>query len=498
MIPRRAAGAALAGALALALAGCGLLPSTSSVEAVDFDEPLAIPPLAESRIEDGVRVFDLAAEEGRTSFSGLPATATRGYDGGFLGPTLRAARGERIAVRVSNELTDETTVHWHGMHLPAAMDGGPHQPIAPGETWEASWTIDQPAATLWYHPHPHGETENQVHAGLAGLFLLDDEESLAAELPSEYGADDVPVVIQDRDLDVETGELRVDGLDGGGGEVGLLGGTIMTNGVVGAFHRVSSDRVRLRLLNGSTARVYDLGFADREVDLVATDGGLLPEPVRTGSVRLSPGERAEIVVGMRPGERAMLRSTPPDLGRIAAGFAAGENDGFDVLELRADDDLRSLPEPSWDAPERRPLDEAAASAHREFELEGRRINGREMDMTRIDETVSAGATEIWTVRNGEMSPHNFHVHDVQFEVLSIDGDPPPAELAGRKDTIYLEAFRAYRLIMRFDGEADPDAPYMYHCHLLQHEDEGLMGQFVVVEPGSSAVEGGPGEHDGHG
>lgn len=484
--------AALAAAL---MTGCGLAPSTSPVAEVAFDEPLAIPPLAESRLEDGVRVFELTAQEGETSFAGAEPTVTRGYQGSFLGPTLRAQRGEQVAFRITNQLAEETTVHWHGMHLPPEMDGGPHQTIAPGAVWEPSWLIDQPAATLWYHPHPHGETENQVYDGLAGLFLLDDENSLAADLPQHYGVDDVPVIVQDRDLDLTTGELRRDRLDGRGSEIGLLGNVVMTNGVVGAFHEVATERVRLRLLNGSTARTYAFGFGDRQVQLVASDGGLMPRPIQLDAVRLSPGERAEIVVEMEPGEQAMLRSFPPDLGDIAAGFAAGEKDEFDVLELRAADELEPSPEPSWTY-EDAGLDETDAVAERAFELNGRRINGAEMDMSRIDETVELGTTEVWTVRNGEMSPHNFHVHGVQFEVLSIDGERPPAELSGRKDTIYLEPFRDYRLIMRFDGYADTHVPYMYHCHLLQHEDDGMMGQFVVVEPGEDAGEI-SGHHEGH-
>ncbi|WP_293694436.1 multicopper oxidase domain-containing protein [uncultured Agrococcus sp.] len=478
---------AVAGAVAALLVGCGLAPSTSPVDSVEFETPLVIPPLAESTAQNGVRVFELTAQEGETAFTGGDTTATRGFNGSFLGPTVRAERGEVVAFRIANELSDETTVHWHGMHLPPDMDGGPHQPIAPGETWEPSWTIDQPAATLWYHPHPHGATEQQVYQGLAGLFLLDDEHSSAAALPQEYGVDDIPVIVQDRDVDLETGQVLHDRLGGDGTEVGLLGNIVMTNGVIGAYWDVTTDRVRLRLLNGSTARTYSFGFEDRSVTLVASDGGLMPEPVVLDEIRLSPGERAEIVVEMEPGERAMLRSFPPDLGNPAAGFAAGEKDEFDVLELRAADELQASDEPAWTYDDVG-LAEADATVEREFELNGRRINGAEMDMSRIDEVVEMGSTEIWSVRNGELNPHNFHVHDVQFEVLTIDGEAPPAELSGRKDTIYLEPHREYRLLMRFEDFANPDVPYMYHCHLLQHEDAGLMGQFVVVEPGEGLGE----------
>lgn len=231
--------------------------------------------------------------------------------------------------------------------------------------------------------------------------------------------------------------------------------------------------------------------------VVATGGGLLRAPVTTDRVRLSPGERAEIVVEMEPGTTARLRSFEPELGRVAVPFATGGNDSFDVLELRAADVL----EPS--GPVARELAEfglaeADATVTRTFELDGRSINGASMDMSRVDETVTVGATEIWEVRNLNLSPHNFHVHDAQFEILDIGGEPPPPELAGRKDTVYLEPQRTYRLIMRFEDYADPAWPYMYHCHLLLHEDEdeGMMGQFVVVEPGQAA-EAPPGGHQSH-
>jgi FtsP/CotA-like multicopper oxidase with cupredoxin domain len=492
----RATAAARAVVAVAGLAACGAVPgSVSPVTApTEFATPLTVPPLAPSRVEDGTRVFELTAQEGATSF--VPGTETRtwGFDGDLLGPTLRAQRGERVAVEVTNELDEPTTVHWHGMHLPAEMDGGPHQMVEPGETWRPEWEIDQPGATLWYHPHPHGQTEEHVYRGLAGMFILDDAGTAAAGLPHTYGVDDFPVIVQDRRLKAD-GELD---LESDGNEVGLLGSTVTANGTVGAYQEVTTELVRLRLLNGSTARTYAFGLDDREFWLVATDGGLLRAPVAMDRVRLSPGERAEIVVAMEPGTTARLRSFEPDLGQVAAPFATGANDSFDVLELRAAEKLAPS-DPVAEEFGEFGLDPADAVVTRRFELDGRRINGASMDSGRIDETVEVGTTEIWEVRNVNLSPHNFHVHDVQLEVLDVDGEPPPPDLAGRKDTVYLEPRRTYRLIMRFEDYADPLWPYMYHCHLLLHEDEGLMGQFVVVERGGQAgrVPGAPGPGGAH-
>ena len=175
---------------------------TDTVGQVAFERPLAIPPLAESRVEDGTRVFDLRAGKGTTDFGVADTPAeTWGYNGSYLGPTLRAERGERVRINVTNEVGETTTTHWHGHHLPAKMDGGPHQPIEPGETWSPEWTVDQPAATTWYHPHLHGTTAEHVYRGLAGMFILDDAQSRELDLPSEYGVDDIPVIVQDKKFD---------------------------------------------------------------------------------------------------------------------------------------------------------------------------------------------------------------------------------------------------------------------------------------------------------
>lgn len=233
------------------------------------------------------------------------------------------------------------------------------------------------------------------------------------------------------------------------------------------------------------------------MDLVATDGGLLDAPVRLKQVRLAPGERAEVVVRMEPGETTRLHSFEADLGGVVVPFAMGGNDAFDVLELRAADSLTPSPEPAWTPSahaDHDTLRESEAAVTREFELDDRHINGRTMDMGRVDEAVTVGDTEIWEVRSIVPMPHTFHVHDVQFRVLSVDGDPPSPELAGPKDTVYLEPNRTYRLLMRFEDYTDADVPYMFHCHMLLHEDEGMMGQFVVVEPGQDV--GTVPEHDG--
>ena len=237
------------------------------------------------------------------------------------------------------------------------------------------------------------------------------------------------------------------------------------------------------------------------MDLIAGDGGLLDEPAEVDQLRLAPGERAEVVVDFTAGETVRMRSAEVDLGGVAVPATMGGHDSFDVLEFRAAETLTPAPEPAWSPSshaEEDALVEAEAAKTRKFELEEREINGERMDMNRIDEVAYVGDTEVWEVRSKQPIPHSFHIHDVQFEVLSVDGEAPPVEMSGRKDTIYLEPNRDYRLLMRFEDFADPTMPYMYHCHMLLHEDEGMMGQFVVIERGQEAEVGVPAGHDGAG
>jgi FtsP/CotA-like multicopper oxidase with cupredoxin domain len=312
------------------------------------------------------------------------------------------------------------------------------------------------------------------------MVIVKDEAEAALPLPRTYGVDDVPLVVQDAQLDSQ-GQLT----DSNNGFVGSLGDIMLVNGTSSPYLNVTSELVRLRVLNASAARSYNFAFSDdRPFSMIASDGGLLVAPLSTREIQLSPGERAELVVAFEAGETVVLRSGPTDLG-ISDAVAArnGGADSLDILELRAADILAPSPAlPASLVPVER-MSESDADGERDFTLDGFVINQEPMSMERIDEVVTLGDTEIWNVRNGMSMPHNFHVHDVQFQVLSIDGADPPAELAGWKDTVFLRPQVRYRLIMQFTDYADPDVPYMYHCHLLWHEDQGMMGQFVVVEPG---------------
>ncbi|MFI6793111.1 multicopper oxidase family protein [Nonomuraea sp. NPDC050383] len=463
--------------------GWALLSSTAgNVGELAFDRPLRIPPL----LEGGS--FDLKLQAGVSVLRPGVKTGTWGVNGPHLGPTLRVRRGETVAARVLNTLPEATSVHWHGMRLPAVMDGGPHQMIAPGATWKPTWKIDQPAATLWYHPHLHGTTARHVYQGLAGLFLIDDEHT--AKLPHEYGVDDIPLIIQDATFDGDGsltlsnfGMSMLPGMD----LMGFLGKDVLVNGTLGPAFTVTTTRVRLRLLNASVGRVYHIGFADdREFALVATDSGLVGEPVRLRRALLASGERAEIVVDFRPGDQVVLRSFTAELGGgTALDRFTGGADVFDLMKFTAPGPLaESVAVPARLADVPAPL-VPPNTRTRTFRFSSTSINGKGMDLARIDVVVPAGAVEIWELTNPSTN-HSFHIHEVSFRILDVNGRPPAAYEAGRKDTVYVPPEGHVRLLVEFGDHTDPKAPYMYHCHMLVHEDKGMMGQFVIVEPGQES------------
>lgn len=464
----------------------------SNIGQLAFNNRLAIPPLLEPEIdENGRKTWELTIQAGETRIVPEGPASTWGINGPLLAPTLRATRGDEVAIALHNELPEETTIHWHGMHLPAIMDGGPHQLIATGDTWHPTWTIDQPAATLWYHPHPHGSTADHVYRGVTGLFLLDDDESARLQIPRDYGIDDVPLIIQDKkftgdgNLSFEEASF-VQSLTGAGA-FGILGDTILVNGTYDPVFEVSRTLTRFRLLNGSNARFYNLGFTDnRPFQLIATENGFVAEePPALTRVLIGPGERAEIVVDFADGDDVILRSYEQDLASEGFGSPIGADDTFDIIKLRAVDQLEPSPPmsvPLRESNDAAPVPEGATT--RSFRLEGHgSINGKKMDMNRIDFVIPAGALETWEVETSAQ-PHTFHIHGATFHVLSVDGAEPPTHLRGPKDTVLIARDRPVHLAVQFDSYTDPEMPYMFHCHILKHEDNGMMGQFVVVEPGT--------------
>ncbi|UOD35394.1 multicopper oxidase domain-containing protein [Deferribacteraceae bacterium V6Fe1] len=441
-------------------------------------DTLPIPPILENISDQKGKVkYKIAVEEGITEFIKGVKTSTLGYNGNLLGPTLRAKKGDEVEVTVINKLKEETTVHWHGMLLPGEMDGGPHQRIAPGKEWTAKWVISQPAATVWYHPHGIGTTAKQVYWGLGGLFILDDEVSTRLNIPSSYGINDIPLVIQDKRF-TDNGEM-VYLTNMRDIMFGMMGNTVLVNGAIEPTKIVPAEMIRFRILNGSNARTYNFKFDNGMTFYqIATDGGFLEAPVKLSTLRLSPGERAEILV---------------DFSNYKTGDTVSlEDQGYKFLHIKVEQAKNihyNLPD-KLVALEKIP--EHTATNERYFSLNGMghmvNINGKKMNINRIDEFVKIGSTEIWNItadmgmhgmmmgqtsRNSVI--HNFHAHGTMFQIISRNGKTPPLNEQGWKDTVALRNGERVRVIAKFQHKG----LFMYHCHILEHEDNGMMGQFSV-------------------
>jgi FtsP/CotA-like multicopper oxidase with cupredoxin domain len=498
----------LSGSAAAGLAVGGLprwahgAPSTAS--------PLPIPQLIEARNGEPVT---LSLQKTQHRFGPGPAVPSRGISSSYLGPVVRVRSGDTIPFRVENNLDEETTLHWHGLLIPSHLDGGPHNTIKPGAIWSPEITIKQPAATTWFHPHPHGNTARQVYSGLAGMMIVSDGADRDRGLPSTYGADDLPIVLQDKRF-TRGGELAyqpnmMDIMHG------FQGDTLLVNGAIAPVANVPVGMVRLRLLNAANARNFDLRFADRRPFFaVAGDGGLLAEPVEVRDLVIAPAERYEVLVDFSDGRSVDLITAPDihhgagpgmmmQMGPSRRSAAAAER----LMQFKPDPALKPivtrLPRAlaALAAPDVKP-----AVAWRTFELNpmmgmgmmgmgmmGMRgmggrgggpsemmgINGRSFAMDRIDVTAKLGTSEIWEiVSSGMPMAHPFHVHGASFRILSKNDRKPSAHESGWKDVVLVEEHA--ELLVRFDNPAPPNMPFMYHCHILEHEDHGMMGQLAVV------------------
>jgi blue copper oxidase len=528
--------------LTATLSAAGALPLWSRSLMAATRPLLPIPSLLEP---DARGSYSLTAMQGTTQWNGK-AVPTWGYNGSLLGPVLKMQSGKPVTVNIYNRLNEATTLHWHGLEIPGAVDGGPQAVIAPGGSRQVSFTPDQPAATCWYHPHLHGKTGHQVAQGLAGLILLEDKESGTLRLPSQWGVDDVPLIFQDKQLTKDGSHIDYQ-LDVMRAAVGWFGDMMLTNGVQYPQHAVPRGWMRLRLLNGCNARSLNIAASDkRPLYIIASDGGLLAEPVKLDALPLLPGERFEIMIDTSDGKafdlvtlpteqmgmtlppfdqplplvqilplRVMASATLPD--RLATLPALPATDGLTTrwLQLMMDPQLdqqgmqalmqrygekamgkgghHSMPQtPKKKAAE--PMDGMEGMENMEgmdhsmhgnappagYDFHnGNKINGQAFDMKKPSFAVKLGDYEKWTISGeGDAMLHPFHIHGTQFRILSENGKPPAPHRQGWKDMVNVDGWRS-EVLVRFNYVAAAEHAYMAHCHLLEHEDTGMMLGFTV-------------------
>ncbi len=511
--------------LAGAYATAGFLPLLlKESHAESLDQPFQVPEQALGQRSGDRVLFDLTLRSGISAFFPGVSTPSLGINAHFLGPTLRVKRGDKVTLKVTNQIGRASVLHWHGFTLPAVADGGPHQSIPDGGSWQPSFEVRQDAATFWYHSHQMHETGEQVYRGLAGMFIIDDVYSQGLSLPNDYGVDDIPVVIQDRNFSAD-GAFRyihtpMDRMMGVHGEVMLI------NGVYRPRLQAQRSLIRFRLLNGSNARSYRLAFSDgRAFQVIAGDGGFLPQAVMVTELPLSPGERAEILVDVSDRQPVALisRGTPRHAENLM-GKASGQvmqlkgrNHSMHLfwIDSRQAEDTENRMLSGVLLPRVKPIEPLLNTRPMVLDMGpmgmGRRvmrrmkqgmsgaigpslmgdmniddmmrgqftINDRSMDIDRIDFSVKRDSTEIWVIRNASAMAHPFHVHNTQFYILKRSGRTLLPHERGLKDTVMVSPGEQVRILLPFRYYSNSEVPYMYHCHILEHEDGGMMGQFVV-------------------
>lgn len=468
----------------------GCLLSATALPSQAFYNPLAIPATLSGTS------FNLTVADSSHHFFGANDTPTYGINGSYLGPTLIVNKGDSINIALTNNLTQSTTMHWHGMHVPAAADGGPHTVIGAGATWNVGFRVRNEASTCWYHPHLHQNTGTQVYMGLAGMIIVKDTVEAQLNLPRTYGIDDIPVVLQDRSFNTN-GTFIVDG----------LADSMVVNGTMHAYLDAPAQVVRLRLLNGSNVRSYNLGFSDnRTFYVIASDGGLIAQPYATTRLQINGGERYEILVDLTSSfgnsfqlvsYASQFATTEPGGGGMANGSSVLNAVDFDIMQINV---VAATANPVTTIPTSlitvTPFNPANANTIRYKTLDGNgmfatmanfTINGLEFDMMTINDSIPLNNLEVWQFTNNSTLAHPMHIHDVTFYILSRNGNSPPAHESGLKDVFYIMPGEVVQVIMLFDHYADT-VPYMYHCHNLVHEDAAMMAQFIVYDPSTSVQE----------
>jgi blue copper oxidase len=428
-------------------------------------------------------------------------TITGGINGKIWGPTMFINKGDVVHMNVTNKLNDSTTIHWHGMHLPAVMDGGPHQVIPPNTTWQPFWTVKNDAATYWYHPHLHEMTEEQMTKGIGGLLIVRDEVESSLALPRSYGVDDIPLVLTDRDINTSNQFTVVP-----------YGDSMLTNMTLRAQYNVPAQVIRFRVLNGAVERSYNLGFSDgRTFYIITSDGGLLNAPVAKTKYLIHAGERIEILVNCagESGKSIDLKAYNSTLAQNVPGgdfFPNGPfanylaRKDFNILHInivaQTSNPVTSIPTALRTVT---PIPAANSELTRNLTISDSTIAGVQgatfllnhklFDINYNNYAVPLNQTEIWEISNSGNFGHPFHIHDVEFNILSVNGVAPDAAQAGWKDVVFVPAISGgtpsvVKFIAKFDDYADALHPFMFHCHIALHEDEGMMGQFIVTSANS--------------
>ena len=439
----------------------------------------------------------------------------------YVNPTLRVWRGQPLHVQLVNRLPQPTIIHWHGLIIDGRNDGVPQQAIAPGGDYDYAFTVRNRAGTYWYHPHPYRYTSEQAFLGLAGYFIVEDEDDrrLRHALGLQLGVNEIPLVIQDKRFDDQNGLLYAP--NESDWFMGYLGDRVLVNATLKPRLEVQRQMYRFRLLNGSNARIYRLAFVGATSTLpfhiIGNDGGFLPVPETVSDAFLAPGERLDVLVdlsGLDDREQVFLKSLAFDaMDNEAMGGDSADSphmmmpmvpNGSELyllaLEVSGARRHRHLP-PRLSRVD--PIDTRRAAAVRMVALTADMvetsagmkmawlINGDRFDPAAFPIEVARNSVEVWEIRNDMASmPHPMHIHGFQFQVLERWGSPAQAlgdgprgllpTDAGWKDTVLTWPGETVRIAIDFSTPFQGTQEYVVHCHNLEHEDEGMMINYRVI------------------
>ena len=430
----------------------------------------------------------------------------------YLGPILRVQSGKKIRIYFHNNLAEDSVIHPHGPRVPEECDGHPMQAIGPGQTKVYEFQVIDRAGPYWFHPHPHMRTAEQVMMGLAGLLPVCDPEEELAVPGASTGANDVPVIIQDRNFDSNNQFLYNPNM-----LWGYLGNRILVNGTLNAAFSLEPRAYRLRFLNGSNARTYKLAWSNgMPLKVIGTDGGLLPAVASRSYVMLMPGERVDVWADFSTlaGKQVILRSLSFNAegcmcgggGGMGGGMGGGGGMGSGLANGAAFNILTvNVGRKSTTKPVLGPLPALSIrygpnnvpnyAAPRPFTLEMGRmmtwtINGRVFEMMEVaeDEMVYCDETMAWEWINNSSIPHPMHMHNIQFQVVQRTSPSSTSSYStvnqgfvdsGWKDTVLVWPGERVKIAMTFGPHM---GMYMYHCHILEHEDMTMMRNYMIMDP----------------
>jgi FtsP/CotA-like multicopper oxidase with cupredoxin domain len=415
--------------------------------------------------------YQLTASKFQWQISKDKVVSAWGFNESVPGPTLRAHKGDTVIVKVKNDLSEPTVIHWHGIQLPAEMDGtdSVQKPIAPGEEFEYRFTVPD-AGTFWYHSHQN-ETE-QMEKGMYGALIVEEETNVVVDHERVLMIDDMKLTSDNK---FQKGHSLLRWIERHDGREGK---TLLINGKENPQIEMNAGQTeRWRFINASSARYFRLFLQGKNFKLIATDGGLLEYPVEMNELMLVPGERADILVGPFS-ENESIQMESLKYNRMTM-FKAGRGKYATIKVLNTKQSVFSMPEKMRTIV---PLANRGAAVNRKikFSVDPSLKNGIDFTVNgethASDKPVVAGELQVWEVKNASLMDHPFHLHGFFFQILEVDGKAP--EYISWKDTVNLKPLSRVKIAWMPDNRT---GSWMYHCHILEHHEAGMMGHFQVVK-----------------